>query len=272
MGIVRNGLDFNSIEELKEKLQEIASSKSTAMKLVLMDENGNPESIDIRDMIEKIGLDETASLIFEANQKSKESNIKNGISGEFTATGEDIAEALEKFKKDPNSLTPEESFMVSMVLNSSKKRMEIANDIMAVFMEALKDLGGREFNTVSGMTSIILTILSGNLVISTDAYNEQSSIFQEKVRVVQESIALPQNVDATVLAIALLNLFGEVVMSPNNNFKNCNINHDEFLNVLGISDVFKKAKNAVASEKTEEQKTDNSDKIVDIRGRIKDNK
>lgn len=271
MGRDSNIFECNTIEELKANIKEALEDEGIAMRLVALDKDGNPRTVDIRDMVEEIGIDDTAELIFTAKQASKD-NIN---STELSLTQDEMLNLLERYKEDPDSLTENELVIAKAVLNSaSEEKLNTANELMALIMRTFYDLGGKMYNTVSGFSTVLCTLLTGNFVMSTNVKNDQPAIFEEKVSAVINSIKLPENVDSDIVAMALLKMFNEIVADKK--YKHCEIDHESFLEVLGLKNIYKKIDETMDEFDTtfEEglKEKPNNNNIVDIRGRIKNNK
>lgn len=268
----KNIFDYNSIEELRANLEEAMKDNGIAMRLIMMDKDGKPRSVDIREIIDDCGIEEATRILYEAREKAKElQGDGDDVSGEFSLTGEQVINLLEKFKDDPDSLTERERLVVDSVLNSRKTGIETATEIIAIIMKTFNDLGGRDLNTVAGLASVMITILSGNIIMSTEAVDEAPAIFNEKVNAVMQSIKLPENVDKTIIAMALLQLFGNIVV--NDNFRGYKLNHKEFLKVFNLENVYEDMDKLMEDNPvTKENKPVDNKAVVNIKDRIKNNK
>ncbi len=196
---------FHSIEEVKEFIGSTDNSKIGAITFV--DKDGNLEQISMDEFIEKVGLDNAAAFIFE--------NAKVGIG----ASKDDFNKIIEKFEKDPASLTDEEKTIMLLMLENIANDNSI-NDVNSVFSMILKtflDFGEGLTNNYAGVLSILLTLMESLFVLSSDLSicYDNKSIYNEMVKSVTDQIIIPEEIDEASLLVGLIHIIGERYINSN---------------------------------------------------------
>lgn len=259
---------FNSLEEVKEFISSTDVQNIGAISFV--SEDGNTVSLTMEDFIKKVGLDAAAEFIYK--------NSKNMVS--VMASGDEIREVFKKFMEDPHSLTMEEKAMMVMVKdNFMDKGISVSEGILTVMLKSFLEIGQEFTKDYNGLFAILLTLMEDALILSTECpYTDDAVLYNEVINNVKEQIVIPEGIDELALLLGLLHAVGEKFMKSDFT-KNLPVDYHRIAEALDLDTEyifknegksFEEITDSILSdilsdeEKSDEEKTESSDKIVNI--------
>ena len=223
--------NFNSIEEVKEFISCTDNVKTIGV-ISFIDKKGKSIEMRMDEFIEKVGLDNAAKFIYE--NRDKFTSVETDTKGIYTL--------LEKFKKDPNSLTEKEKTLLYFLLGDAKKDnlFEVTEIITVLIIKTFLEVGQNGItNNYSGVLAVLLTIMENLFVLSSDlsVYTDNKAVYDEIVKTVTDKIIIPDDIDDTSLFLGLCHIIGERYVGSDLT-NGMLVNYRDFASKFGLDEDF----------------------------------
>lgn len=222
-------LKVNSIEEVKEMLDDAGKLSTLGVVAFYNEKTGKSEMIPVKNLVEKIGKDKAAEFLFDMITKN----------GDCISVSESEAKALiKKFRDNPTSLTEAETQLLTIMSSKVQStpmyqiRTCLFDTITKILVEANKE---GYFDDIQTLLIAFGNYLEATVLVSSDVSklsNSNMPLVLKTVSEIADKIALPEDVNDSLLLLALLHVINNKFMKQG--ILKDKINIKALINVLSL--------------------------------------
>lgn len=228
-----DNIKFNSIEEAKEFLSTEDLSSLGAVSF--MDSNGESISLTFEQFVQMLGIDKVAEFLFN----NQENMIQKSVSEQ------EAIKLIERFTKEPETLTDEEKVKVYMILETiQEQKLTKVDTVKNKLFEAMtkylmidEDLSLT--SKISGVIALLITYLEAIAISSIDTFEhiaDNNIVLDEMIAQAEQTVKVQDDVDEGVLLIGLIHAIGNNLLTKQK--MNKKVNYSKLIDMLQLNKSF----------------------------------